>query len=123
MRVERLVAESPKKGVWSPAAAAKARVGKGTRGKRSGLGEERVLGRVGEESQFGLGSDEEDEDGDGGEGEDDGREAEREREERYEGGGGGGGAATKMSLSQVLDNVVVCTPFLTRSELTASVCD
>ena len=121
MRVERLVAESPKKGVWSPAAAAKARVGKGTGGKRSGLGEERVLGRVGEESQFGLGSDEDDEDEDGGEGEDDGREAEREREERYE-GGGGGGAATKMSLSQVLDNVVVSRP-VPLSELTASVCD
>jgi hypothetical protein len=97
MRVERLVAESPKKGVWSPAAAAAKR--SGTRAK-SRLGEERVLGRVGEEDQFGLGLDE-DEDQDEQERREQEEADERARIERHESEG------KKVSLSQVLDNVVV----------------
>ena len=95
MKVERLVAESPQKGVWSPAGAAGRRA-------EGGAGRSRLMD-LGEEAQFGLGSDEEEEVDE----KEEALERESERLRSRSAVGGGDGEGTKVSLSNVLDNVVV----------------
>lgn len=95
MKVERLVAESPLKGVWSPA-------GAGGRRAAGGAGRSKLMD-LGEEAQFGLGSDEEEEVDE----EEENLERESQRLKSRSAGSGGDGEGTKVSLSHVLDNVVV----------------